>query len=132
MVIKKSLKNNKRLKTNNKKSLKLSGGSNNVWGDLLKMSIIPSFNNKKGGKYNKKTLKNKLYKPAGMKQINNIMKGGFIRSGSTQYFPVNCTKLENNLQMQQNNQQGGSILPGSTLIKDKDSSLDLKSKERER
>jgi hypothetical protein len=106
----------KTLKKNNKKSLK-SGGSNNVWGDLLKMSIIPSINIKKGGKYNKKTFKRNLYKPFGNRNVNRILKGGFIRGGSTQYFPVNCTKVENNQSVQQINQEGGSSKVWNDLLK---------------
>ena len=68
------IENNESIQQNNHKFLKLSGGSSNVWRDLLKMSIIPSINLKKGGKYNRKTLKNKLYQPIGIKNINTIMK----------------------------------------------------------
>lgn len=84
----------KTLKKNNKNISNLSGGSN-VWSDLLKMSIIPSTNIKQGGKHNKKTLKNNLCRPIGNRNVNKILEGGFIRGGSTQYFPVNCTRLDN-------------------------------------
>ena len=77
----------------NKQAFKLSGGSK-VWNDLLKISIVPSMNTKIGG--NKKTSKKNVLKPIGMKNANSIMNGGFIRGGSTQFFPVNCTRVENN------------------------------------
>jgi hypothetical protein len=87
----KTLRKNK----SNKKTIKrkLSGGSSSVWKDLLKMSVIPSMS--KIGGNRKKTISKKIYKSLGFKKANKIMKGGFIRSGSTQFFPVNCTKVNN-------------------------------------
>ena len=87
----KTLRKNK----SNKKTIKrkLSGGSSSVWRDLLKMSVIPSM--KKIGGNRKNTISKRLYRPLGLKKANKIMKGGFIRAGSTQFFPVNCTKVDN-------------------------------------
>lgn len=88
----------------NKKSFRLSGGSN-VWNDILKLSIVPSMNKKIGG--NKKTSKKHMLKPIGIKNANNIMNGGFVRGGSTQFFPVNCTRVDN-IQNNTFTQEGGS------------------------
>ena len=94
-------KNTLKKKNTKRKSQKLKGGNTSVWKDLLRISVIPSL--KKGGK---KTLNKKLYQPLGHNKANRIMKGGFVRAGSTQFFPVNCTRVKyDNLQNLQNNLQ---------------------------
>jgi hypothetical protein len=94
-----------------RKSLKKknNSGNNYVWNDLLKLSIIPSMY--KGGGHNK-TLKN-LYKPLGHKKLNKLLKGGFIKGGSTQQFPStnNFIGGKNN---KKNTKRGGFIRSGST------------------
>ena len=103
----------KTFKKSIKRSLKLSGGYN-VWKDLLNLSIMPSVNLKKGGKTEGG---NKLYKPFGKVNADKIMTGGNIRSGSTQYFPVNCTNTENNYPIKQTNQEGGKSTVWNDLVK---------------
>lgn len=94
-------KNTLRKKHTKQKSKKLRGGNTDVWKDLLRISVIPSL--KKGGK---KSLNKKLYQSLGHSKASRIMKGGFVRAGSTQFFPVNCTRVKyDNLQKLQNNLQ---------------------------
>ena len=70
----------------------------------MKLSVIPTIS-KTGG--SKKSLKNKLYKPLGNYKANQLMKGGFVRSGSTQFFPVNCTKMNNQTNSQNIKSESG-------------------------
>ena len=108
----------------NTQKFQLSGGSN-VWNDLLKLSIVPSMNKKIGG--NKKTIKN-IIQPIGVNNLNNELEGGFIRGGSTQFFPVNCTRVENNYNVNSEVKSGGSRekknLIGAGLTKEQRSEID--------
>mgnify|MGYP006932091347 FL=1 len=82
-----------------KKNIKQKGGklNNAKWNNILKYSVLPTMI-KKGGDI--KSKKNRLSKKIGLKKTNNLLKkslkGGFIRGGSTQFFPVNCTNLNTN------------------------------------
>ena len=95
-----------------RKSLKNNSENNSVWNDLLKLSIIPSMY--KGGRH-KKTLKN-LYKPLGYKKLNSLLKGGFVKGGSTQQFPSTNKNIQNNFigGKNKNTKKGGFIRSGST------------------
>lgn len=66
------------------------------WNNILKYSILPAMTHNGGHKKSKKKLSTKL----GLKKtnilLNKNLKGGFIRGGSTQFFPINCTNLNNN------------------------------------
>ena len=97
-----------------RKSLKNNSENNSVWNDLLKLSIIPSMY--KGGRH-KKTLKN-LYKPLGYKKLNSLLKGGFVKGGSTQQFPSTNKNIQNNFiggkNKKKNTKKGGFIRSGST------------------
>ena len=64
------MKKNRKVKRSiNKFSKNLSGGSQAVWKDLLKLSVLPSIP-KTGGR--KKS--SKVYKPLGYKKANKLMK----------------------------------------------------------